>query len=92
MRKLHVALAIAIVIVGFGSIAMSEEAVLPREDRYAPKQWGLPDMIGGYPVLAVVTEDDTGCLMSGERRLILQAPQPTIDEALRNFPTAQVAG
>ena len=44
-------------------------------------------MIGGYPVLAAVTKNDAGCMMPGERRLILQAPQPTIDEALRAFPT-----
>jgi hypothetical protein len=40
MRKLHVTLAMAIFTIGFGSIAMSEEAILPQEDRYAPKQWG----------------------------------------------------
>jgi hypothetical protein len=87
MRKLLVTLAMAIFTVGFGGLAVSEETILPHEDRYAPKQWGLPDVIGDYSILAAVTKNDAGCMMSGERRLILQAQQPTIDEALRAFPT-----
>jgi len=39
MRKLLVALVMAIFTVGFGGIAMSEETILLHEDRYAPKQW-----------------------------------------------------
>src|SRR2546422_507332 len=86
MRKRYFALAVAILILGLSSIAVSEEAIPLREDRYAPRRLGMPDAISGYSVLAVLTEDNFECMQPGEKRLILQAPQPTIEDALRDFP------
>ena len=86
MRKRYLALAIAIFIVGLSSIAMSEEATLSQENRYAPSRLGMPDAISGYSVLAVLTEDNYVCMKPGEKRLVLQSPQLTIEDGPRDYP------
>jgi hypothetical protein len=88
MRKLYVALAVAIFTftVGFSSKAISETTTAPQEDRYDPIRLGMPETIGGYPVLAVLTEDNFVCMRPGEKRFVLQSPQPTIEDGPRDFP------
>ncbi len=51
---------------------------------YNPAQYGLPERIGGYKVLAVLTSDNTACMMPGEKRLILQADHSNVDDYLKN--------
>jgi hypothetical protein len=86
MRKLYFTLAVAIFTVGFSNKAISESTIPPQEDRYDPIRLGIPEAIGGYPVLAVLTEDNFVCMRPGEKRLVLQSLQPTVDGALRSFP------
>jgi hypothetical protein len=81
MRKLYFTLAVAIFTVGFNSKAISQSV-----DSYDPIRFGIPETIGGYRVLAVLSEENSACMKPGEKRLVLQSLQPTIDGALRGFP------
>ncbi len=49
---------------------------------YDPALYGIPDTIAGYEVLAVMTSDNTTCMRSGIKRLILRA-------VARDFETFQ---
>lgn len=81
MRKLYFTLAVAIFTVGFSSKTINQSV-----NSYDPIRFGVPKTIGGYRVLAVLTEENFVCMRPGEKRLILQSLQPTIDGALRDFP------
>jgi hypothetical protein len=81
MRKLYFTLAVAIFTVGFSSKAISQSV-----DSYAPIRFGIPETIGGYRVLAVLTGDNFTCMKAEEKRLVLQSQQPTIEDGPRDFP------
>ena len=49
---------------------------------YDPALYGIPDTIAGYEVLAVMTSDNTTCMRSGIKQLILRA-------VARDFETFQ---
>jgi hypothetical protein len=40
---------------------------------YDPSQYGIPDVLGGYEVLAILTARDVACMSSDTKRIILQA-------------------
>jgi|GEM_PF-3822997 len=61
-----------------------------QDDRYAPRLFGIPDTISGYAVLAVLTEQNYICTRSGERRLLLQSSQQTLENGLVNFSKASI--
>jgi hypothetical protein len=50
---------------------------------YDPARYGLPGTIAGYKVFAVLTSDNTACMMPGEKRLILQATQQSVEDFLK---------
>jgi hypothetical protein len=50
---------------------------------YAPSNYGLPDTIAGYKVLAVLTADTEACLQPGKKHLILQASQASVEDFLK---------
>jgi hypothetical protein len=81
----HLPLVLATLIILTSAIAGGRAAAHDR-DRYAPSRFGIPDTIGGYTVLAVLTEDNFVCMSNAEKRLILQSPEPNINDALRSFP------
>jgi hypothetical protein len=82
--------AVAFAIVSFAQGTSSSGTRIHPDERasvpatFDPAQYGLPDTIGGYKVLAVLTSDNTACMMPGERRLILQATQPTVQDYLKD--------
>ena len=49
---------------------------------YAPAYYGIPNTIAGYNVLAVLTSDNLACMLPGEKRLVLQANESTLEEYL----------
>ncbi len=49
---------------------------------YDPARYGLPPTIAGYKTFAVLTTDNTACMMPGEKRLILQATQANVQDFL----------
>jgi hypothetical protein len=55
---------------------------------YDPARYGLPSTIGGYQVLAVLTSDNNACMLPGEKVLVLEATQQSVEEYLRtsNIP------
>ena len=55
-----------------------------------PATYGLPHTIGGYYVLAVRTLENTACMLPGAKQVILQAPDPTMDEFLANVDSASI--
>ncbi len=56
---------------------------------YELAQQGLPSTIAGYKVLTVLTPDNTACMPLGEKRLVLQATQQSVQDFLRaiNYAT-----
>ena len=50
---------------------------------YSPSNYGLPNTIAGYKVLAVLTDNTLACMMPGKKRLILQANQASIEDYLK---------
>src|SRR5205823_1363254 len=73
--------AIGIFTVGFSSKTISQSV-----DSYDPIRFGIPETIGGYRVLAVLTGDNFTCMKGREKRLVLQSPQPSIKDGPRDFP------
>jgi hypothetical protein len=51
---------------------------------YDPAQDGLPATIAGYKVLAVSTPSNTACMLPGAKRVILQAPQQSVEGYLKD--------
>lgn len=43
---------------------------------YTPSDYGLPDSLLDYRVLAVLTPQNTACMTGNSRRVIFHAPQP----------------
>ncbi len=64
--------------------AQASQATPPLRVPYEPAVPSLPESIGGYKVLAVFTSDDTACMLPGEKRLILRATQPTVQDYLKD--------
>jgi hypothetical protein len=50
---------------------------------YAPSNYGIPDTLAGYKVLAVLTADTEACMQPGKKYLILQASQAGVEEFLK---------
>lgn len=46
---------------------------------YDPAPYGIPDVLAGYKVLAVLTSENTACIATGEKRLVLQSSQQQVD-------------
>jgi hypothetical protein len=49
---------------------------------YDPAHYGLPPTIAGYKTFAVLTSDNTACMMPGEKRLVLQTMQANVQRFL----------
>lgn len=49
---------------------------------YDPAQYGVPDTLGGYKVLAVLNPDDVACIGSRSKRIVLQTTEPNVHEYL----------
>ena len=62
-------------------------AVTLTPGKYDPAYYGLPDEIGGYPVLAVEDSDIQPCATPGILTLILQVPQGNVRDFLRDAAT-----
>jgi hypothetical protein len=77
------------VFLGLGALAaglyLVGNVAPPTQDPYAPSKFGIPETLGGYKVLAVVTETNFPCMLPGEKRLVLQTPQTTSKDALQQL-------
>ena len=51
-------------------------------ESFDPQTYGLPEVIAGYEVLAVLTSDNQACLPPGQNRLVLQSAHPTLEDYL----------
>lgn len=75
-------------IASIGSVRPPSYAQLPSSTdspvigSYEPGQYGLPDFIAGYKVLAVLTSDNTACLETNTKRLVLQTTDPNVENFL----------
>lgn len=82
---------LGVLILGTSSIALASSIERqPATDRvfsgvnpYNPSKYGIPASLAGYKVIAVIAEDNTSCLASGEKRLILQTTDTSIDDFLK---------
>lgn len=72
----------------FASDASSDASI--QRDVYAPFRMEVPDTIGGYSVLAVLSADNYLCMKPGEKRLLLQAREPIIGNAVPMFSKQQM--
>lgn len=61
--------------------------IVSAQDEYSPVRYGVPDVLAGYQVLAVVTEQNAGCLNPGEKRLVLQGTASSPEELLATVKT-----
>ena len=46
---------------------------------YAPAAYGIPNIVAGYKIFAVLTSENTMCMLLGAKRLVLQSSQPEPD-------------
>ena len=51
---------------------------------YDPAQYGVPNVLGGYKVLAVLNPDDVACMGSRSKRIVLQTTEPNVHEYLES--------
>ncbi|MBV8739427.1 MAG: hypothetical protein JO007_19675 [Alphaproteobacteria bacterium] len=86
LQTLCSALVSALLIV---SSTVISQAATHQVDPYASRQFGIPDTINGYAVIAVLTEQNYACMKPGEIRLLLQSQGSNIESALRSFPGKQ---
>jgi hypothetical protein len=49
---------------------------------YNPAQYGIPETLGGYKVIAVFTPQDVACMLEGQKQIILQAQEAAVHEFL----------
>lgn len=57
---------------------------------YDPAHYGLPPTIVGYKTFAVLTSDNTACMMPGEKRLVLQTTQVNVQSFLSTSDYAAI--
>jgi hypothetical protein len=62
----------------------SNTLVPEMESSYEPSVYGLPNVIAGYRVLAVLTPENTACMVPGSRRLVLQALAQNVEGFLQD--------
>ena len=59
--------------------------VRPTSDNpYDPAQYGVPDTLGGYKVLAIMTVRDVPCISSLQKNILLQATENTAQDYLKD--------
>jgi len=59
-------------------------AVPALPESFDPKTYGLPEVIAGYPVLAVLTSDNKACMPAGQKSILLQSPYPNVEDYFSN--------
>lgn len=82
MRKAYIAIIIAACIVALSSSSVSQAAP-PSPDLYDPAAYSVPASIAGMNALALLTEANFPGMMPGEKRLVLQSNQPSIEKFLK---------
>ena len=75
-------LVVLVVIAGY--VFRSQVLLLFTPIPYNPAHVDVPSYIGGYKVLAVFTSDNLACMNPGEIRLVLQAPESSMEKYLAN--------
>lgn len=74
------------------AVILGSEADTSAANPYDPARYGVPPVIAGYEVLTVLTPDNTACMDPEERRLVLQAPQGSVEEFLQQSRPDAVIG
>ena len=54
------------------------------DNPYDPAQYGVPDSLGGYKVLAIMTLRDIPCISPRQKNILLQATENTAQEYLKD--------
>jgi hypothetical protein len=57
---------------------------------FDPKTYAMPSSMAGYMILAVVTSQNTACLQPGEKILVLQSTDTTVDNFLKHAPSGTI--
>ncbi len=60
------------------TLALASNASAPDDEQFDPTRFGLPARIESYNVLAVLTPDNTACMLPGTKRVILQTAPTNI--------------
>jgi hypothetical protein len=89
MRKTYLALMVFLVVSAFVA-SSTVEAYTPSQDQFSPSKFNIPDTIGDFRVIAVLNEDNFLCLMPGEKRLVLQAVEPSAEGVINSIQKVQV--
>lgn len=70
------------------SAVSAENQILPvtsaSDNPYNPAQYGVPDTLGGYKVLAITTLRDVPCMSPRQKNILLQATENTAQEYLKD--------
>jgi hypothetical protein len=59
-------------------------------EKYSPASFGFPDMIAGYPTLAVINLDQMPCTESGTKLLVLQSPIAEMQEYIKRSEAGEI--
>ncbi|RIK24431.1 MAG: hypothetical protein DCC52_12485 [Chloroflexi bacterium] len=85
-----------VVLLAFSIFAAASQTLglaAPPLDEYSAAQFDLPEKVGDYPILAVLTKRNWPCLPEGRRIIVLRTPHSSIEELQRaNKWNLQFAG
>lgn len=76
----------------FAAASQTLGLAAPPNDEYSAAQFDLPEKIGDYPVLAVLTRRNWPCLPEGRRILVLRTPHSSIQEFQSRADLSAVLG
>jgi len=75
---------VAVLVVVAGYVFKRQVLLIFTPIPYNPAHVNVPSYVGGYKVLAVFTSDNLACMNPGEIRLVLQAPESSVEKYLAN--------
>lgn len=62
----------------------------PNDEQFDPARFGLPARIDNYNVLAVLTPDNTACMLPGTKRVVLQTVPTNIFAIGKTEPAGSI--
>ncbi|GEM_PF-6816583 len=84
-----------VVLLAFSIFAAASQTLglaAPPLDEYSAAQFDLPEKVGDYPILAVLTKRNWPCLPEGRRIIVLRTPHSSIEEFQSQADLSAVLG
>jgi hypothetical protein len=94
-KRILLGISITISVALFGGYLYARNSGVPTENQsltvtstsdnpYDPAQYGVPNTLGGYKVLAIMTVRDVPCISPLQKNILLQATENTVQDYLKD--------